>query len=195
MNTPTSGDQTRVEVFLDDDPEPIVSHRPPARFQLDTTQLADGPHTLQIKAYDSSGQQGLRSIPFVVRNGPGIAVNGLGDNDILEGKLPILVNAYGGAGETYWEPSRVETPAPIPTWIWVLFIVIVAFAAFYGVRQWNPPPPFADTPTYGSAPVESSPLELRLRNKRNDPGPFGVRPAPVIRIVGSNSSMQKFLMA
>lgn len=154
MNAEQQHDDNRIEVFLDDDPKPIVTHRPPARFQLDTTNLADGPHTLHIKAYDSSGQHGLRHIPFTVRNGPGIAVNGLSENDILEGSIPILVNAYGGRGEAYWEPSRAETPAPIPTWVWVLFIVIVAFSAFYGVSHWTPPADMADSPTYSSAPFD-----------------------------------------
>lgn len=154
MSDPDTNDRNRIEVFLDDDPDPIVVHRPPARFQLDTTQLADGPHTLHIKAYDSAQQQGLRHIPFTVRNGPGIAVNGLSNNDVLEGSIPILVNAYGGRGETHWEPSRAETPAPIPTWVWVLFIVVVAFAAFYGVSHWAPPPEMANSPTYGSAPQQ-----------------------------------------
>lgn len=150
MNAEHREDYNRIEVYLDDDPEPIVTHRPPARFELDTTRLADGPHVLRIRAWDTGGQQGVRSVPFTVRNGPGIAVNGLSDDDVLEGSIRILVNAYGGRGETYWEPSRAETPSPIPTWIWVLFIVIVAFAAFYGVRQWSPPPEMAESPTYSS---------------------------------------------
>lgn len=148
MSADPTADRTRIEVFLDDDPEPIVVHRPPARFELDTTQLDDGAHTLHIQAYDSSGQRGVRHVPFRVRNGPGIAVNGLSDNDVLEGKLAVLVNSYGGSSEADWEPSRVETPAPAPTWIWVLFIVIVAFSVFYGVRQWFPPPEMAESPTY-----------------------------------------------
>ncbi|MGC3872563.1 hypothetical protein ACPF7Z_04745 [Halomonas sp. GXIMD04776] len=148
----SSRDQTRTDIFLDDGVEPIISHRSPVRFQLDTTVLEDGPHTLRIEAYDASGQKGVRHIAFNVRNGPGIAINGLSNNDVLEGRIPILVNSYGGAGETYWEPSRAETPAPTPTWIWVLLIVVMIFGVFYGLQQWNPPPPFADTPTY-SAPV------------------------------------------
>lgn len=148
MSVAADEDQTQIEVFLDDDTTPIVTHRPPARFQLDTTEMADGPHKLHLRARDSGGHQGVRTMSFTVRNGPGIAVNGLQDDDILEGKLPILVNSYGGTQEAYWEPERVETPAPAPTWIWVLFLVIVAFAAFYGVRQWTPGPEMRDTPTY-----------------------------------------------
>lgn len=146
------GDQdgTRIDVFLDGEETPMVSHRPPARFELDTSALADGPHTLRVEAYDSKGHRGVRTIRFTVRNGPGIAVNGLADDDVIEGKFPILVNSYGGAGEPHWEPAQAETPAPIPTWIWVMCIVIVAFAVFYGVREWAPPPDLAATPTYSS---------------------------------------------
>jgi len=150
MTSDRQEDRNRIEVYLNDDPDPIVTHRPPARFQLDTTRLEDGYHELHIKAWDTHGQLGVRTIPFTVRNGPGIAVNGLSDNDVLEGDIPILVNSYGGRGELYWEPSRAETPSPIPTWIWVMLITIVAFAAFYGVSQWSPPPDMADTPTYSS---------------------------------------------
>src|SRR5690606_23701611 len=71
------------------------------------------------------------------------------DNDQLDGTVPVLVNAYGGVGETHWEPSRAETPSGIPTWAWVLVIAIAAFGIFYGVRQWLPPAQYAATPTYG----------------------------------------------
>ncbi|ODU12706.1 MAG: hypothetical protein ABS91_01535 [Thiobacillus sp. SCN 64-35] len=152
-NEPQNGVYTRV--YLDDETEPLLSHRPPVRFELDTSRLEDGDHRLRVEACDATGRKGVRIIPFTVRNGPGIAVNGVRDNDVLEGKIPILINAYGGSGEIVWEPSRAETPAPIPTWAWVLFIVIVAFGAFYGVRLWHPPPDFADTPTYG--PLTSNP--------------------------------------
>lgn len=144
-------------VYLDDETEPLLSHRPPVRFELDTSRLEDGEHRLRVEAYDSAGRKGVRIIPFSVRNGPGIAVSGVHDNDVLEGKIPILINAYGGTGETHWEPSRAETPAPIPTWAWVLFIAIVAFGAFYGVRLWNPPPDFATTPTYGLPALKPPP--------------------------------------
>src|SRR5262249_56555454 len=29
------------------------------------------------------------------------------------------------------EPQRAETPAPIPTWAWVLFLVVVAWGMWY----------------------------------------------------------------
>lgn len=139
----SQGDQTRVDVFLDGGAEPIVSYRPPVSFELDTAQLEDGEHLLRIEAYDSGGTKGVREVPFTVRNGPGIAVHGITAGDVVDGKLPVLVNAYGGAKEALWEPARVETPAPIPTWTWVLVIFMVAFAAYYAARHWTPSTSFA----------------------------------------------------
>jgi mono/diheme cytochrome c family protein len=141
-------DTNKIHVYLDGQEEPIVSYRPPVRFELDTTRLADGPHTLKVVASDSTGHRGVRTIKFDVRNGPGIDVEGLQDNDILDGKVPILLNAYGGANEPLWEPARAETPAPVPTWAWVLLLVIAAWSSFYIAQQWNAPQEFAGTPTY-----------------------------------------------
>lgn len=146
MSEPAS----RVEVYLDGNPEPIGVYRPPARFDLDTEALPDGPHELRIVATDVSGHRGVRRIPFEVRNGPGIAVDGLRPGDLVEGKVSVLVNAYGGAYEQNFEPARAETPAPIPTWAWVILLGIVAWAMFYAARQWNPPAHFAATPTYSA---------------------------------------------
>jgi len=144
----TSG--SRIEVYLDDSPEPVSVYRPPARFDLDTSDLADGPHELRIVATDVSGHRGIRRIPFEVRNGPGIAVSGLRSGDVVEGRVSLLVNAYGGAYEENWEPARAETPAPIPTWTWVLLLFVVAWAIFCGARHWAPSGDLAGSPTYSS---------------------------------------------
>ncbi len=140
--------RNHVFVYLDDQPEPIADYAPPLRFDLDTTGLADGEHELRIEAYDAHGHMGVRHVPFTVRNGPGIAVQGITNNDVLEGTIPVLVNSYGGANEPNWEPSRAETPAPIPTWIWVLVIGMVAWGTFYFVGQWSPTGSFAESPTF-----------------------------------------------
>ncbi len=173
--------EVRTLVYLDDETEPLLSHRPPVRFELDTSRLEDGEHRLRVEAYDSTGRKGVRIIPFTVRNGPGIAVDGVCDNDVLEGKIPILINAYGGAGEIHWEPSRAETPAPIPTWAWVLFIAIVAFGVFYGVQLWRPPPDFATTPTYG-------PLTLDLPQPAGLPAATGNTVARTVQPANTTGS-------
>ncbi|HEY9506804.1 MAG TPA: hypothetical protein VIQ27_12570 [Gemmatimonadales bacterium] len=140
-------DPSRIELYLDGATEPVAVHEPPARFDLDTTGLPDGRHELLVVATDPSGHRGVRRIPFEVRNGPGIAVNGLRSGDVVEGRLSLLVNAYGGAYER-WEPARAETPAPVPTWVWVLLLLIVAWSVHYTTRQWSPSGAFADSPTY-----------------------------------------------
>jgi len=141
----------RIKVYLDEQPEPMAEYSPPGSFDLDTTGMEDGPHVIRIVAVDRTGRRGVRKITFTVRNGPGIAVQGLHEDDVVEGKLSVLVNAYGGAFEEKWEPRRAETPAPVPPWAWVVLIVVVAWAVFYGLQQWNPTPQFAGTPTFRAA--------------------------------------------
>jgi mono/diheme cytochrome c family protein len=142
--------ENRIEVYLDDNSEPLAVFSPPDSFQLDTTVLEDGPHILSISATDRTKRRGVRKIPFEVRNGPGIAIDGLNENDIVEGKISVLINAYGGAYEEKWEPTTAETPKPVPTWAWVAFILVVAWSMYYGISQWKPGPPYSNTPTYAT---------------------------------------------
>ena len=145
-----SEDPVRVEIYLDDDPKPIGSYRPPASFELDTTKLPDGPHKLTVRATDRRGVEGVRVVNFTVRNGPGIAVVGLNAGEIVEGKIPVLVNAYAGTSEKQWEPRRAETPAPVPTWAWVLFLSVAAWAMFYWAENLQPDEKMFNTPTFAS---------------------------------------------
>jgi mono/diheme cytochrome c family protein len=116
---------------------------------------------MRIEAYDAHGVKGIRTVDFTVRNGPGIAISGLEQHDVLDGKIPIIVNAYGGTSAIDWEPSQAETPAPPPTWAWLSLILFGAFGLFYGVQQWSPTRDFARTPTYGmfSGSGSTSPAE------------------------------------
>lgn len=165
----TENDYNKIKVYLDTDIDPIAEYKPPGRFTLDTTLLEDGPHVITVIAIDSTGRQGVRKIPFEVRNGPGIAIDGLSDNDILEGKISLLINAYGGSYEEKWEPERAETPAPIPTWIWVLFILVVAWSIFYVAREWQPTAKFADTPTYAQLDVRKPEIPITTQNQSSSP--------------------------
>jgi mono/diheme cytochrome c family protein len=151
--------RNQIDIFLDDASSPLLSATPPLSFELDTSRLEDGPHLLRIEAYDAHGVKGIRTIDFSVRNGPGIAVSGIRQDDVLDGKIPVMVNAYGGTSAVDWEPAQAETPAPPPTWAWVLLIVLVAFGIFYGVQQWSPTGEFARTPTYGTFEGAASPAE------------------------------------
>jgi mono/diheme cytochrome c family protein len=142
--------RNRIDIFLDGTAEPILSTTPPLSFELHTARMVDGPHVMRIEAYDDQGIRGIRTIDFRVRNGPGIAVAGIRAHDVLDGTIPIVVNAYGGTSVVDWEPSQAETPAPSPTWAWVLLLLVVAFGVFYGVQEWSPTGDFARTPTYGT---------------------------------------------
>ncbi|HEU4367734.1 MAG TPA: cytochrome c [Methylomirabilota bacterium] len=121
----------RIEVFVDDESVPRHTLEPPATLELDTEGLADGPHRLRVRAIDDSGTVGVEEIPFAVRNGPGIAVVGLSDGDTVRGRIPLLVNAFASRPGDTFEPVRAETPAPIPTWAWVLFLLVVAWGMWY----------------------------------------------------------------
>jgi mono/diheme cytochrome c family protein len=135
-------------VYLDDGPAPIANYIPPAVFQLDTTKLNDGPHTLRIEATAEGGARAIRDIHFVVRNGPGIGVSGLESGQTVRGIRQIIINAYAGGQVEAWEPIRAETPAPIPTWAWVVAVVVLAWGMWYLARELFPPPQFASTPTF-----------------------------------------------
>ncbi|MGH6680107.1 MAG: cytochrome C [Bradyrhizobium sp.] len=138
--------EPRIRIFLDDQQEPIADYRPPAEVALDTRDLADGEHRLRIEAQDTTGQVGFRRMQFLVRNGPGITISGLHDGAIVHGTLNFMVNAFG-AEETF-EPHRAESRSPIPVWVWVLCLLVVAWSAWYVAEMWNPPAEFAKTPTY-----------------------------------------------
>lgn len=148
-------DAERVAVYLDDGTEPIAEYAPPARISVDTTQLSDGEHELRIEASGSDDSQALQRIPFEVRNGPAISIEGLRAGDVVEGDLDVVVHAWGGASQGDWEPERVESPAPIPTWAWVLLISIIAWALYYGTLYWQPGESFQKTPTYQNEAVSA----------------------------------------
>ncbi|NYT61761.1 cytochrome C [Alcaligenaceae bacterium] len=137
---------SRICIYLDDSAEPIADYQPPVTVNLNTRGLPDGKHQLRIEARNHSGHIGVRNVPFQVRNGPGITVTGLQDNTIVHGELNFTVNAFGA--EEPFEPRQAESPSPIPVWLWVLSLAIVAWSAWYAAVLWEPPPMFANTPTY-----------------------------------------------
>ena len=63
-------------------------------YQLTKRQPA-GEHTLKIVSKDPLGKEGIRKIPFVVRNGPAVALEGLSENEVVDGVIPLMINAYG----------------------------------------------------------------------------------------------------
>ncbi|MBN8736939.1 MAG: cytochrome C [Xanthomonadales bacterium] len=146
-----------VRVYLDDEPAPVIDRELPTTLTLDTRKLADGPHRLIIRAENQSGVEGIEEIPFNVQNGPGIMVGGLRPGSTRRGTLNLTVDAF--SADDPFDPRRAEARRAIPTWVWVLCLVVVAWVVFYVATMWNVPAQYRHTPTYGTPPAASAPAE------------------------------------
>lgn len=127
-------EKSTIFIFIDDDQKPIATFESPVHFELDTRKLIDGNHTLKIVSKDPTGKEGVRLIPFEVRNGPAIAIEGIKENAVVDGVLPLMINAYGKGDQKTFLIEGSETPQSIPSWVWILIIGIVGWVAFYLIR-------------------------------------------------------------
>ncbi len=125
------GDKSTIFIFLDDDAAPIARLTSPVNFELDTRKLVDGRHTLKIVSKDPTGKEGLRIIPFEVRNGPAIDVEGIREHAVVDGVLPLMINAYGKGDSKNFMITGSETPQSIPSWVWILIIGFGGWALYY----------------------------------------------------------------
>lgn len=130
-------DHRIIKVFLDEEPQPFAEFQPPVKFIFDTTKIPDGKHRLRIVAKSTDGKEGIKTIPFEVRNGPSIAVVGLKENEVVNEQIPITINAYGSERKDVFVITGSETPKAIPAWVWALVISFVAFALFYLIMYWD----------------------------------------------------------
>lgn len=128
-------DKSTVIIFLDDEPLPVAELASPVSFELDTRKIVDGKHTLKIISKDPSGKEGIRLIPFEVKNGPAIVVEGLQEHSVVDGLVPLMINAYGKGDQRKFLITGSETPQSIPAWIWMLLISFIGWALFYLVRN------------------------------------------------------------
>lgn len=138
MKTKMEEDKRIVKVFLDEEPQPFAEFAPPVKFVLDSTKIPDGKHKLKIVAKSSSGVEGIRIVPFEVRNGPEISLVGLKDNEVIDTQNTITINAYGSETNDSFVIRGSETPKAIPAWVWMLVIAFIAFGLFYIVMYWTP---------------------------------------------------------
>ncbi|WP_395057261.1 cytochrome C [Flavobacterium sp.] len=123
--------KSSVILFLDDNQKPYGEFSVPINFELDTTKLVDGDHILKIVSKDPNGKEGIRKIPFKVRNGPAIAIEGIKENEIVDGVIPIMINAYGKGDQKKFLIEGSETPHSIPAWLWVVIVGFVGWAIYY----------------------------------------------------------------
>ena len=124
-------DKSRVVIFLDDETTPMGVFDCPVKFQLNTTKLQDGKHSLKIVSQDKFGKEGIKFIPFTVKNGPEISVEGISDNAEVDGEVTMMINAYGRSDQRKFIIDGSETPRGIPTWVWAFIILFFGWAAYY----------------------------------------------------------------
>ena len=129
--------RNKINVFLDDEEQPFITLKTPVKFVLDTTKIPDGKHKLRIVAKSSGGSEGVKIIPFEVKNGPTISVVGLKEDDVISEEISVIVNAYGSEGKDSFVVYGSETPKGIPSWVWALVILFVAFFFFYLIMNWD----------------------------------------------------------
>ncbi|HCS19596.1 MAG TPA: cytochrome C [Bacteroidetes bacterium] len=127
-------EKSKITLFIDDDLQPVAEINAPAQFELDTRKLVDGEHTLKLVSTSPTGREGIRKIKFTVRNGPAISVEGISENAVLDGTVPLMINAYDKGNQKKFIIEGSETPQSVPSWLWILVIAFFAWAAYYMVR-------------------------------------------------------------
>ena len=124
-------DKSSILIFIDEEQQPVASFKSPINFELDTRKLVDGEHFLRIVSQDPSGREGIRKILFIVRNGPDISIEGISENEVVDGVLPIMISAYGKGDQKLFLIEGSETPRSIPSWVWLLHIIFGGWAIYY----------------------------------------------------------------
>ncbi|MBU4538496.1 MAG: cytochrome C [Weeksellaceae bacterium] len=124
-------DKTTVLLFIDEDQHPIADLETPIVFDFDTSKLTDGEHTLKIVSKSPKGREGIRKIKFTVKNGPSISIEGLKENDVVDGTFPLMINAYDKGNQKSFIIDGSETPQTIPVWIWIIVILFSGWGAYY----------------------------------------------------------------
>lgn len=130
-------ERCNVLVFVDDEKQPIAELSTPVQFDFDTRKLTDGEHTLKIVSKSPTGREGIKKIKFTVRNGPAVAVEGLSENSVVDGTIPIMINAYDKGDQKRFIIEGSETPQSIPSWFWILLIAFGGWAAFYLIMNFT----------------------------------------------------------
>lgn len=142
-----------VRVYLDNDSTPVLDRELPTELNLDTRKLSDGPHRLIVRAADQSGVEGVEEIPFHVQNGPGIMIGGLRPGSTKRGVINLTVDAF--SADDPFDARRAEARRDIPTWVWVLFLAVIAWIIYYAATMYVIPPQYRNTPTFGSPAVSA----------------------------------------
>jgi hypothetical protein len=129
--------RSKVILFIDDDLQPIAELSTPVHFELDTRKLTDGEHMLKLVSKSPTGREGIRKIKFVVRNGPAIDIEGLKNNGVVDGIVPLMINAYDKGDQKKFIIHGSETPQSISPWLWILIVVFFGWATYYLITNFS----------------------------------------------------------
>lgn len=127
--------QCTLKIFIDDNPNPIGEYTAPVSFEIDSSKLIDGEHFLKIVSISNSGKEGIRIIPFTVRNGPAISIEGISENAVVDGIVPLMINAYSKGDQKKFLIEGSETPRSIPAWLWAIIIMFVGWSMYYFITS------------------------------------------------------------
>ena len=130
-------DKSKIILIIDDNLQPIAELVAPVQFELDTRKLTDGEHTLKIISKSPAGREGIRNIKFIVRNGPAIAIEGLEENSVVDGTVPLMINAYDKGNQKKFIIEGSETPQSVPNWLWILLIAFLGWATYYMITNFS----------------------------------------------------------
>ncbi|MDX5319795.1 MAG: cytochrome C [Bacteroidota bacterium] len=124
-------EKSKVYLFMDDEEHPTAILDTPVEFELDTRKLTDGQHCLRIISKSPQGREGIKVIPFIVRNGPAITVEGLKEGREVDGTIPLMIHAYDKGHSSRFMIEGSESPHSIPSWLWILAIGFFGWAGHY----------------------------------------------------------------
>lgn len=92
---------------------------------------------LKIVSKSPTGREGIRKIRFIVKNGPSVSVEGLKDDDIVDGVLALMINAYDKGNQKSFVIEGSETPQTVPVWMWIIMILIAGWGAYYLITYFS----------------------------------------------------------
>ena len=130
-------DKGIIHIFIDEERQPTATFATPVNFELDTRKLVDGEHILTIVSKDETGKEGIRKIHFTVRNGPSIAIEGIKENDIVDGIIPLMINSYSEGHQKKFIIEGSESPRSIPSFVWILLIAFACWAIYYLITNFS----------------------------------------------------------
>ncbi|MFC2188038.1 cytochrome C [Fulvivirgaceae bacterium LMO-SS25] len=132
-----SEERSKIFLFIDDENQPISELFTPVHFELDTRKLTDGEHILKIVSKSPNGREGIRKIKFMVRNGPAISIEGISENSVVDGTIPLMINSYDKGNHKNFIIEGSETPQSIPSWLWILLISFFGWAIYYLITNFS----------------------------------------------------------